>query len=90
VYAVTRTGEIIWIGATSKRRQIYDLPEDVVAVIREYHSNAGYLTLFVYLISGDKLKEIIIYEENGFEGVDALPEPVRMAFRSIIGDTKKF
>ena len=83
VYAVTKNGEKILIGGTVKKRTVYDLPPDTIAVLRRYYSNAGYLTVFVYLLDDDEIHEIILNEQNNFEGIESLPELVKEAIKEL-------
>jgi hypothetical protein len=75
VYAILPSGAPIRIGVTQKAPTSYKLPPDAAAVIREYRSNRGYRTFYVYLPDGREFKAD---EKSNFE-LPAAPEAVRKA-----------
>jgi len=70
IYEITKEG-IVQIGYTQKRPTTYYIDDNTIAVFREYISNNGYRTFYLYplwLVGEDgNVKEIAIEEQNDFE-----------------------
>jgi len=65
IYAILQDGEVVEIGSTQKRAKIYKLPKDTIAILREYVSNSGRRTLFVYTIPD--LQEFAVGDSNNWD-----------------------
>jgi len=75
VYAVTSRG-LVKVGVTKKAPTSYRLPPGTVAVVREYRSNRGYRTFYIYFPDG---RELEADEKSNFELPADVPEAVRKA-----------
>jgi hypothetical protein len=66
------------IGYTHKGATEYIIPENTIAIIREYKSNKGYLTVYVHMIDG---RTIEVSEYNDFKDIKKLPDIVQNAIK---------
>jgi len=69
VYALVKRGclfEMKKIGETTKHFTKYLLPENTIAVVREYVSNLGNCKYYVYIFSNNDFREYILGETENF------------------------
>ena len=81
IFAVKADGKVEEIGTTQKRAKIYKLPKDTIALIREYVSNSGRRTLFIYTIPD--LQEFAVGDSNNWD-TSGIPRVVKMVLEDMI------
>jgi hypothetical protein len=81
IYAVLNNGKAVQIGITVKKPKVYQIPEGTIAVVREYVSNSGLRTLFIYSIPS--LQEFTIGDKNNWD-VSELPENLQSVLGNMI------
>jgi len=81
VFAILQDGKVVEIGKTQKRPCVYKLPENTIALIREYTSNSGRRTIFIYTIPD--LQEFRVGDSNNWD-TSGIPRVVKMVLDNII------
>jgi len=80
VFAITQSG-VVKIGVTCKKPAIYKLPEGTIAIIRQYVSNLGNETWYIYTIP--ELHEFRVGDKNDWD-TSELPSGIKEIVTNMI------
>jgi len=84
IWGIKKTEEgykVQQIAETQKKPFTIDY-KDFLCIVRYYESNSGYVTLYVYYIENNVLKEVTVKEQENF-AISGVPSEIAVAVKKI-------